>query len=70
MLRTDGVWVKSSHSEEGACVEVSARQGLRVRDSKDPHISGLTFDVTAWACFVAALHAQEIIPANLMPTVG
>ncbi|MET9566280.1 DUF397 domain-containing protein [Streptomyces tauricus] len=59
MLRANGIWVKSSHSEQGACVEVSLKGKLNVRDSKDPHIPGLLFDVTAWEPFVAALHARD-----------
>ncbi|MGW3124409.1 DUF397 domain-containing protein [Streptomyces sp. NPDC001107] len=62
MLRTDGIWVRSSHSESGACVEVSLREKLSVRDSKDPRIPGFSFDARAWSCFVAALHAADSFP--------
>ncbi|MEV5910538.1 DUF397 domain-containing protein [Streptomyces chartreusis] len=62
MLRTDGVWVKSSHSESGACVEVSVNGRLSVRDSKDPHLPGFSFDVTAWSSFILAVHAPDAFP--------
>ncbi|MEV0936420.1 DUF397 domain-containing protein [Streptomyces phaeochromogenes] len=64
VLRTDGMWVKSSHSESGACVEVSLQGRLSVRDSKDPHIPGFSLDAMAWSCFVAALRAADSFSAN------
>ncbi|MFI7413621.1 DUF397 domain-containing protein [Streptomyces sp. NPDC049627] len=62
VLRTDGIWVKSSHSESGACVEVSLRERLSVRDSKDPRLAGFSFDVTVWSAFISAVHAPDAFP--------
>ncbi|WP_078948351.1 DUF397 domain-containing protein [Streptomyces bicolor] len=62
VLRTDGIWVKSSHSESGACVEVSLRERVSVRDSKDPHLAGFSCDVTVWASFISAVHAPDAFP--------
>ncbi len=47
-------WRKSSHSGNGQCVEVATpRQGVAVRDSKDPLGPSLSFTAEAWAAFIA-----------------
>ncbi|WP_458246920.1 DUF397 domain-containing protein [Streptomyces sp. MAI_2237] len=61
VLHSNGVWVKSSHSESGACVEVSLRERLSVRDSKDHRMPQLGFGATAWTSFTASLRAEDSI---------
>ncbi|WP_199444007.1 DUF397 domain-containing protein [Umezawaea beigongshangensis] len=52
----DVVWRKSSRSGQGnndACVEVAVtRDGVGVRDSKNPAAGLLAFSESAWARFV------------------
>jgi hypothetical protein len=47
-------WRKSSHSDNGSCVEVAdlSDGGTAVRDSKDPAGPVLTFTAAEWLAFV------------------
>ncbi|MBA0053302.1 DUF397 domain-containing protein [Streptomyces sp. AJS327] len=47
-------WTKSSHSANGACIEVSSRttRSIDVRDSKVPQGPALRFAPEAWGGFV------------------
>lgn len=53
-------WIKSSHSANGACVEVKSPpsagpSGVAVRDSKVPGGPSLSFPPGTWAGFVAGV---------------
>ncbi|MFE7121745.1 DUF397 domain-containing protein [Streptomyces sp. NPDC057654] len=51
-------WFKSSYSggEGNACVEIAdCASAVRVRDSKDTTIPGLTVSKGAWAFFIAGI---------------
>ncbi|ANZ19977.1 DUF397 domain-containing protein [Streptomyces noursei] len=54
-------WYKSSYSGNGGqCVEVAAnlvasRGVVPVRDSKDPHGPAVSFPVTSFSAFIAAV---------------
>ncbi|QMU79488.1 DUF397 domain-containing protein [Streptacidiphilus sp. PB12-B1b] len=64
-LRT--TWHTSSYSGNGGnCVEVGdgLTQAVPVRDSKDPHGPALMFAPDAWAAFVAAIRAGELLPGG------
>jgi len=53
-------WRKSSHSGTGQCVEVATpRQGVAVRDSKDPQGPSLSFTTEAWAAFIAEVGTES-----------
>ncbi|NLU70082.1 DUF397 domain-containing protein [Streptomyces sp. HNM0574] len=54
---TTHTWIKSSHSANGACVEVRspAVSTVDVRDSKDPQGPALSFRPAAWTGFVATV---------------
>jgi len=56
-------WIKSTHSANGACVEVRspAPQAVLVRDSKAPAGPMLTFAPGSWAGFVAKMCANESV---------
>jgi hypothetical protein len=60
------VFVKSTFSQNGDCVEWAARDGwIRLRDSKNPR--GHTFDLSApdWADFTVAVAAGTPSPVRL-----
>ena len=53
-------WRKSSHSGNGQCVEVATpRQGVAVRDSKDPLGPSLVFTAEAWAAFITDVSSES-----------
>ncbi|MFE7122045.1 DUF397 domain-containing protein [Streptomyces sp. NPDC057654] len=55
---SDEVWFKSSYSNNqgGNCVEAAdCARVVRVRDSKDMSIPGLTVSKAAWASFIASM---------------
>ena len=53
-------WRKSSHSSDGACVEVAAVPGqIMVRDSKDSDGAFLTFTANEWSAFIAGVKDGE-----------
>jgi hypothetical protein len=46
-------WTKSTHSGQGNCIEVAPlRDGVAVRDSKNPTGPVLRFSADAWQAFV------------------
>lgn len=51
-------WRKSTHSAEGACVEVAdgLSDGVGVRDSKDSAGPVLVFSRQAWRTFLSTIH--------------
>jgi hypothetical protein len=54
-------WRKSSYSggPQSSCVEAARyRDGLAVRDSKDPAGPALAFAATDWAAFVTAVRTR------------
>ena len=55
-------WKKSSYSTaQGNCVEVSpVREGIAVRDSKNPHRPVLRFSAGDWQAFVAGVKAGQL----------
>lgn len=56
-MSSELAWFKSSYSGSGGdnCVEVAVRpDAIRVRDSKDTHITPLTLTPIAWATFTTA----------------
>ncbi|NBE82220.1 DUF397 domain-containing protein [Micromonospora rubida] len=57
MDRSRAVWRKSSRSDaNGQCVEVAdLRDGVAVRDSKDPNGPVLAFDADGWHGFIDSL---------------
>lgn len=60
-LGTTTDWTKSTHSANGACVEVSspAPLGVRVRDSKAHDGPELSFSAGTWAGFVTGVRGGE-----------
>jgi Domain of unknown function (DUF397) len=60
MTRYD--WRKSSYSGgQGNCVEVAPlRDGVAVRDSKDPQGPALRFPGDAWRAFVGAVKSGRV----------
>jgi predicted secreted Zn-dependent protease len=53
-------WRKSSHSSDGACVEVAFVPGqIMVRDSKDRDGAILTFTASEWKAFIAGARSGE-----------
>lgn len=52
-----GSWRKSSYSSNGwaSCVEVASADGVAVRDTTNRDGGTLTFPVSAWVKFTAAL---------------
>ncbi|HEX9538184.1 MAG TPA: DUF397 domain-containing protein [Streptosporangiaceae bacterium] len=60
MIRYD--WRKSSYSGgQGNCVEVAPlRDGVVVRDSKNPSGSVLRFSADAWQAFVSNIKADKL----------
>jgi hypothetical protein len=60
MIRYD--WRKSSYSGgQGNCVEVAPlRDGIAVRDSKNPSGPVLRFSVGDWQAFVARIKAGQL----------
>ena len=56
-----GQWRRSSVCPNGPdCVEVATRrEGVAVRDSKDPEGPVLEFTWTEWAAFLAAVRAGQ-----------
>ena len=56
-------WIKSSYSgSEANCVEVTARDRIMVRDTKDRTGHVLRFTPTAWRQFAEQLKAAERTP--------
>ena len=56
-------WHKSSHSDDGGCVEIAEADGLiGVRDSKDPGGPILTFNRHEWAAFTAGIVDGSLTP--------
>ncbi|WP_217179729.1 DUF397 domain-containing protein [Streptomyces sp. AC495_CC817] len=56
MIRSEGKWKKSSHSDsKGACLEIKAHGVLLVRDSKAPNKGCVTCGVAAWTDFVESI---------------
>jgi uncharacterized protein DUF397 len=55
-------WIKSSYSSaQGNCVEVSpVREGIAVRDSKNPDGPVLRFSADAWQAFVSNIKAGQL----------
>jgi Domain of unknown function (DUF397) len=54
-------WKKSSYSGQGNCVEVAPlRNGMAVRDSKNPDGPVLRFSADAWQAFVSGIKAGRI----------
>jgi predicted secreted Zn-dependent protease len=54
-------WTKSSYSGNGACVETAqTEQSVLVRDSKKSGGPILSFALSSWEDFVAAVRAGEI----------
>ena len=62
MSEIDGApWRKSSFSGNGDCLEwLVCRDGIRVRDSKDPDGAELYFTRSEWAVFVGRLKADKL----------
>jgi hypothetical protein len=60
MIRYD--WRKSSYSGgQGNCVEVAPlRDGIAVRDSKNPGGPVLRFSADAWQAFVSNIKADKL----------
>jgi predicted secreted Zn-dependent protease len=53
-------WRKSSHSSDGACVEVAFVPGeIMVRDSKNRDGATLTFTAREWKAFIAGVRSGE-----------
>jgi len=53
-------WHKSSHSGTNGCVEVAvAKDGIAVRDSKDPGGPVLRFTTGEWEAFLAGARDGE-----------
>jgi hypothetical protein len=53
-------WHRSSHSQDGACVEVARVPGqVLVRDSKDPDGPILSFTFAEWHAFLAGVSGGE-----------
>lgn len=64
MFKSDG-WFKSSFSNNGNCVQVRLRQGVLVRDSKDPGGPILSFTNSEWIAFVEGVRNGEFdLPAT------
>jgi hypothetical protein len=54
-------WRKSSYSGQGNCVEVAPlRDGVAVRDSKDPDGAVLRFGSDDWRVFVGGIKAGRL----------
>ncbi|CAL9430604.1 hypothetical protein SUDANB60_02023 [Streptomyces sp. enrichment culture] len=58
MLRFNDSWMKSSYSENSACVEAKLSTELLVRDSKEHEFGTLTFSPNAWQHFVTTLREK------------
>lgn len=55
----DSVWQRSSHSNQGNCIEVAGDgETTAVRDSKEPDGPHLTFSSRAFAKFLRTLDEQ------------
>ncbi|MFE7121868.1 DUF397 domain-containing protein [Streptomyces sp. NPDC057654] len=57
-MADEAAWFKSSYSNDqgGSCVEIAdCTSAVRVRDSKDTTIPGLTVSKDAWASFIASV---------------
>lgn len=52
-------WVKSSHSGNGGCVEVTAAGHVLVRDTKDRHGPVLAFSPAAWRRFASQVKSER-----------
>lgn len=50
-IRANGIFVKSSFSEGGDCVEVARTELIGVRDSHDPNGPVLLFTRSKWVAF-------------------
>ena len=61
MLKSDGVWRKSSRSgDTGACVEVRRVPGaVEVRDSKNRRGAILAVSGDSWRSFVGTVTSEE-----------
>jgi Domain of unknown function (DUF397) len=60
-------WRKSSHSENGGCVEVACVDGcVLVRDSKDPGGPVLKFNFHEWNAFVGGVNGGEFDLSSLL----
>lgn len=59
---SDAVWVKSSRSTNGNCVEVARLSGghVGVRDSKNQHGPVLVFTSADWQTFIGGVKSGEI----------
>jgi Domain of unknown function (DUF397) len=58
--RSEGVWRKSRYSGINACVEVAmSRDGVAVRNSKDPGGPVLRFTPLEWEAFVGGVREGE-----------
>jgi hypothetical protein len=56
-------WHKSSHSDDGGCVEIANVDGLiGLRDSKDPDGPVLIFDRHEWDAFTAGIRDGSLTP--------
>lgn len=54
-------WKKSSYSGQGNCVEVAPlRDGIAVRDSKNPGGPVLRFGAADWQAFVSTIKAGRL----------
>lgn len=57
-------WRKSSYSENGSggCVEITDayRDGIPIRDSKDPNGPALIFPTRGWTSFVSAVKGDSL----------
>jgi hypothetical protein len=53
-------WQKSSYCSTSACVEVAVTSnGVLVRDSKNPEVAPLSFNMDEWSAFVQGVRAGE-----------
>jgi Domain of unknown function (DUF397) len=53
-------WRRASRCESGACVEVAVqRDGVALRDSKQPDSAHLTFAPEQWRDFIAGIRSGE-----------
>jgi uncharacterized protein DUF397 len=58
-------WRKSSHSEQGGCVEVAFVPGLvGVRDTKNRPAGVLRFPEPTWRLLTLSLNSQLVFPRS------
>ena len=53
------IWVTSTHSASGNCVEVAVREDVLVRDTKDRRGPVLRFGPGAWRRFAGQLKGER-----------